>query len=112
MVIHEIGKLKFDLEFAKAQYLPEPKMLIAEKPQARNVDTRDCAEPKRSKKCKARACRNPKKTKARASLMKWCQPMNQSIQIFDKLSSQNEQKNYILWKENFKRGRWEVTAIL
>ena len=41
------------------------------------------------------------KTKARASLMKWCQPMNQSIQIFDKLSSQNEQKNYILWKENF-----------
>ena len=55
MVIHEIGKLKFDLEFAKAQYLPEPKMLIAEKPQAQNVDTRDCAEPKRSKKCKARA---------------------------------------------------------
>ena len=41
------------------------------------------------------------KTKARASLMKWFQPMNQSIQIFDKLSSQNEQKNYILWKENF-----------
>ena len=41
------------------------------------------------------------KTKACASLMKWCQPMNQSIQIFDKLSSQNEQKNYILWKENF-----------
>ena len=63
MVIHEIGKLKFDLEFAKAQYPPEPEMLIPETARARNVDTRDRSDPERSKKCKARA--RPKLEKLR-----------------------------------------------